>query len=100
MAGIVRVSLIDHLTSNELLSGRPHGFVSGRSCATNLLATLEDWTSILDFESSVDIYLDFSKAFHSVRHGVKLRALGLQSEVLAWIDGFLMDICQRVCVNG
>ena len=65
--------------------------MSGRSCVTNLLATLEDWTSILDFESSVDIYLDFSKAFHSVRHGVKLRALGLQSEVLAWIDGFLMD---------
>ena len=69
MAGIVRVSLIDHLNSNELLSGRQRGFVSERSCVTNLLATLEDWTSLLDSGSSVDaIYLDFSKAFDSFPH--------------------------------
>ena len=104
MEGIVRDSRIDHLNSNKLLSGRQHGFVSGRSCGTDLLATLDYRTSLLDSWSSVDaIYLDFSKAFDSVPHErlkVKLRALGVQGEGLAWIDDFLTNRCRRVCGNG
>ena len=100
IVGIVRDSLI----SNELLSGRQPGFVCGRSCVTNLLATLKDWTSLLDSGSSVEaIYQEFSKAFDSVpreRLKVKLRALGVQGERLAWTYDFLTNRCQRVCVIG
>ena len=112
MEGITRDSLIDYLTSNELLSGRQRGFVSGRSCVTNLLAFSEDWTPLLDSGSSGDvIYLDFSKAFDFVPHEclkVKLRALGVQGEVLALIVDFflptdvnmfvLTDNCLITCV--
>ena len=69
-----------------------------------MLATLEDWPSLLDSWSSVDAFcLEFSKAFDSVLHEllkVKLRAFRVQGEVRAWIDDFLPDRCQRVCVNG
>ena len=102
--GIVRDSLLDHLNSNKLLSGRQHGFVSGRSCGTDLLATLDYRTSLLDSGSSLNaIYLDCLQAFDTVPHErlkVKLRALGVQGEGLAWIDDFLTNRCRRVCGNG
>ncbi|CAL4073660.1 unnamed protein product, partial [Meganyctiphanes norvegica] len=66
---IVREQLFNHLKSNNLLSEEQHGFREGRSCPSNLLTTLEDWTSILEGGDCVDVaYLDFSKAFDLVSH--------------------------------
>ena len=45
---IVREHLLRHLTENNILSDKQHGFRQGRSCLTNLLDTLENWTKILD----------------------------------------------------
>ncbi|CAL4190637.1 unnamed protein product, partial [Meganyctiphanes norvegica] len=54
---------------NDLMSDKQHGFREGRSCLSNLLTTLEDWTSILDDGDCVDVaYLDFKKAFDLVSH--------------------------------
>jgi hypothetical protein len=40
-----------------------HGFIAGRSCTTNLLSTLNDWTRLLDKREPMDaLYLDFAKA--------------------------------------
>jgi len=40
-----------------------------RSTLTNLLVTVECWTSILEEGSGLDIiYLDFKKAFDTVSH--------------------------------
>jgi hypothetical protein len=104
MEGIVRDKVIEHLTENRLLSECQHGFVSGRSCTTNLIATLEDWTDMLDEGSAVDaIYLDFAKAFDSVPHERllgKLEALGIEGQILQWIRDFLIGRRQRVSVNG
>jgi len=41
--------------------------ITGRSCLTNLLETLESWTRILDNGFGIDvIYLDYRKAFDTV----------------------------------
>ena len=41
----------------------------GRSCLTNLLTALNDWTSALDNGNGTDIiFLDFQKAFDTVPH--------------------------------
>ena len=46
-----------------------HGFMKHRSCLTNLLECLEEWTKALDDGYGVDvIYLDYRKAFDSVPH--------------------------------
>ena len=48
MESIIRDEVIEHLMTNSLINDAQHGFVPGRSCITQLLTTLEDWTSVLD----------------------------------------------------
>ena len=48
-------------------------------------------------------YLDFAKAFDKVPHKrllLKLKANGLSGDVLAWIEDWLQDRSQRVCLAG
>jgi hypothetical protein len=46
-----------------------HGFRKGRSCVTQLIEVLDDWTEQLDNKNAIDtIYLDFQKAFDTVPH--------------------------------
>ena len=92
MESIIRDDIIQHLERNNLLSECQHGFVAGRSCTTNLLAVLEDWTACLDTGVPIDaIYLDFAKAFDSVPHArllSKLAAHGIKGNVLTWGASF------------
>ena len=48
MESIVRDNLMSHLTATALLSDNQHGFWPGRSCPTNLLTALDNWTRCLD----------------------------------------------------
>jgi hypothetical protein len=104
MESVMRDRIIDHLTVNHLLSDCQHGFIAGRSCTTNLLSTLNNWTRLLDERVPVDaLYLDFAKAFDSVPHERLLRkvnSLGIEGNVLQWIRNFLVGRRQRVSING
>ena len=104
MESIIRDELMHYLNENKYLSEYQHGFMSKRSCTTNLLATLDAWTEILDNGNPVDaIYLDFSKAFDCVPHMrlmEKLRSYGVCSKLFNWIKDFLVGRTQRVGVNG
>lgn len=48
MEKLVREVILDHLLSNNLITTHQHGFVPGRSCVTQLLEALDDWTGILE----------------------------------------------------
>ena len=104
MESIIRDELVQYLTENKYLSEYQHGFMSKRSCTTNLLATLDAWTEILDNGNPVDtIYLDFAKAFDSVPHirlMEKVKSYGVCSHLFNWIKDFLVGRTQRVGVNG
>ena len=104
MESIIRDELVQYLTENKYLSENQHGFMSKRSCTTNLLATLDAWTEILDNGNPVDtIYLDFAKAFDSVPHirlMEKVKSYGVCSQLFNWIKDFLEGRTQRVGVNG
>ena len=104
LESIVRERVIEHLNSNNLLSEEQHGFREGRSCLSNLLTTLEDWTSILDDKDCVDVaYLDFSKAFDLVSHKhllLKLKNYGINGQIGNWIKAFLENRKQRVVIRG
>ena len=64
MEAIIRDEIVSHLTDNKLINPSQHGFMSRRSCLTNLLEYLEVLTSLVDAGHSMDvIYLDFAKAF-------------------------------------
>ena len=104
LESLIRDQLFDHLESSEQLSDAQHGFRRKRSCTTQLLDTLDEWTDLLERGDPVDaIYLDFSKAFNSVPHQrllLKLRSCGVGGKLLTWIEAFLTGRQQRVTVNG
>ena len=104
LESLVRDQLMDHLSLTNQLNPAQHGFRPKRSCCTQLLETLDDWTRMLEEGNRVDaIYLDFSKAFNSVPHQrllLKLRSCGVGGKLLNWIAAFLMGRQQRVTVNG
>ncbi len=101
---IIKDEVIDHLKKHNLLYKHQHAFVGQRSCITQILEALDTWTSIIEEEDTVDsIYLDFAKAFDSVPHQrllTKIKALGIDGKVLAWLAAFLSNRRQCVHVNG
>ena len=104
MESLLRDSIVSHLAKHSLIHNTQHGFMSGRSCLTNLLEYLEELTKLMDTGKAVDIvYLDFAKAFNKVpirRLLSKCAGLGIQGELLAWIEEWLTGREQRVVLNG
>ena len=93
-----------HMETNNLFTQCQHGFRQHRSCVTQLLEVLNDFTNLIENKDSIDvIYLDFSKAFDTVPHLRlinKLEAYGIQGNMIKWIKHFLSDRKQRVKVNS
>ena len=104
MESIVRDRIVDMLNKNGFINKIQHGFVKSRSCLTNLLTVLEDWTKSLDEGEGLDvIYLDYRKAFDKVPHRkliFKLQSIGVPGGVVRWIESFLKDRRMKVSVGG
>ena len=90
--------------TNNVILPHQHGFTPGRSCSTQLLLAMNDWTKTLDDGHSVDIlYFDFAKAFDSVPHNrliSKLQGCGISGKLLAWVKNFLVGRKQKVVLNS
>jgi ribonuclease P/MRP protein subunit RPP40 len=104
MESLIRDKIVEHLERNNLIRPSQHGFMAGRSTATNLLVYMEALTKMMDESHAVDVlYLDFAKAFDKVPHQrllEKCRGLGLEGSVLEWIRVWLEGRKQRVVLNG
>ena len=69
MKSIIKEKMSTFLEAHDGISKEQHGFITGRSCLTILLETLEEWTAAFDEGYGIDvIYLDYKKAFDSVPH--------------------------------
>ena len=88
----------------SLIDSSQHGFITGRSCVTQLVEVLDYIGSQLDNGDQVDvIYLDMSKAFDKASHRKllrKLRDYGFSGKLLAWLESYLHDRMQRVTALG
>ena len=74
MERLVRNTIVEHMTSNNLFSESQHSFLKGKSCVTQLLEYLENITEAMDNGKDVDfIYLDFCKALDKIPHRRLLR---------------------------
>ena len=104
MESIMRDGVVDYLITNHLIKMSQHGFMSNRSCTTNLLEFLESVTRNFDEGKPMDIiYLDFSKAFDKVPHKrllCKMDALGIKGKLRNWVEAWLSDRKQRTVLNG
>ena len=87
----------------KLITDNQHGFMTGRSCTTNLIAFMNKLTETVDNGDSADVfYLDFAKAFDKVpkiRLLAKLEAKGIQGQILKWIEAWLTNRTQTVRVG-
>ena len=104
MESIIRDNMLLHLVKYALIKQSQHGFMSHKSCQTNLIEYLDTLTKLVDEGYCVDvIYLDFAKAFDKVPHRrllLKLEAHGVSGKVLQWIQSWLTARLQRVVLNG
>ena len=104
LESIMKKQMVKYIENNSLLKNTQHGFLSGRSCLTNLLEYLEYVTCKIDEKKPVDvIYLDFSKAFDKVPHArllMKLKNMGFETSITNWIKEWLSERTQRVVLNG
>ena len=103
LESIIRDIMQDFLENLCLYSPCQHGFRKNRSCTSQLLEVVEDFTSYLDNNETFDvIYLDFRKAFDSVPHKRllnKLKSYGITGKVHTWIESFLTNRTQKVIVG-
>ena len=103
MERLIRNAMIKHLVDNNLLNPNQHGFSPGKSCATNLLETLDIITDAMESRFDVVlVLLDFAKAFDKVSHSlllVKLKAYGFDQKICLWIEAFLSHRKQRVVLG-
>ena len=104
MEKFMKDAVLNHLIENNLLSRKQFGFISGRSTVTQLLNYFDKCAETISNGGVVDsIYFDFAKAFDTVpykRLSVKMKAYGIEGDVLVWIEDFLTEREQCVRVNG
>ena len=103
MEKIIKERVMKHLTDNDLLSKKQHGFMKGRSTVTQLLNFFDDCVEQVSNGFVVDtVYFDFSKAFDTVPHKRlmnKLQSYGISGHIQRWIKSFLTGRSQFVKVN-
>ena len=101
---LIRDCLMTHLMTEGLLHSDQHGFRPRKSCSSQLLEVLQDWSCSVEHGESVDVlYLDFRKAFDAVPHQRLLRKVesyGISGSLKRWIAAFLQDRSQQVVVRG
>ena len=72
-----------------------NGFITSKSCITNLIEYLDYVGTLLDRGGQIDVvYLDMSKAFDKVDHELlltKLRKLVFGSRLLHWLRSYLRN---------
>ena len=101
MEGLIREKLIDHLTSNNLISECQHGFISGRLCSTNLLAIMAE---ALEEGKLIDTWTMPRLLIQSPINVsyINCMVLGVQGKVLNWIlvPSFLYECTHAGSYHG
>ena len=104
LESFVKNSIQEYMETNKFFTDCQHGFRGKRSCVTQLLEAMNDFTNLIDNSNCIDvIYMDFAKAFDKVPHQRllnKMSAYGIEGNLLKWISSFLSERCQRVKVNN
>ena len=101
---VIKKKIMGHLIENNKLNKGQHGFVTGRSTQTQLLAHYNDiYETIMEGKRLDTIFLDFAKAFDKVDHEIlleKVRNHKIRGKLGKWIREFLKDRKFRVTANN
>ena len=101
---IIRKQVVVFMNRQDHLNNTQHGFRSGHSCLSALLDVFDDPMHMLGSDTTVDmIYLDFSKTFDMVDHGVllhKFKDLGITGKLGICFSQFLTNRTHYVRIPG
>ena len=96
--------LILYINRHDLLYEYQFGFQKGKSTHMTLITLIDKISEALDQgELVIGIFLDFSKAFDTVHHGILLKKLelyGVKDTALKWFDSYLINRLQYVTYNN
>ena len=96
--------LYNHLRDNNVLSSLQSGFIQGDSTVNQLTFLYNTFCQALDMGKEVRVvFCDIRKAFDRVWHAGllrKLKAAGVQGELLKWFTNYLAERKQRVILPG
>ena len=104
MERVLRSAIVGYLEFHMKLAANQHGSRAGRSTLSQLLLHYDEILTALENGQIMDVvYLDFSKAYDKVYHGIllhKLKKLGITGKVGRWIASLLRGRSQQVMVKG
>ena len=103
MERIIQEDLI--IRTSEFINPDLHGFLSNRSCSTNLITLTDNIVSNLYNDVGTDIiYFDFTKAFDTVNHNLLLNKLkdkfNINARLLKFFVNYLKNRRQRVTLEN
>lgn len=97
---IIKTRLLNFLEEHKILSSSQHGFLPSKSVDNAALQLTDVLLNSLENNQTVNaIFLDLSKAFQRVNHGLlihKLYNIGVRGNISAWFESYLHGRVQNV----
>ena len=96
--------MMEYLYSHKLLHPNSHAYRKGHNTTTALASMYDIWTRSVDAgQATAAIVLDMSAAFDIIDRKLllkKLSLMGFEENVVKWLDSYLSNRSQSVCING
>ncbi len=96
--------IISFLKRNKILYELQFGFREGHSTVHALLELLDRiYQQLDDNDSCIGVFLDLSKAFDTIDHGILLHKLyyyGFRGKIHDWFSSYLQNRRQYTCINN
>ena len=93
------------LRTLHILDSRQHGFLSLKSCSTNVVNFTDNVVMSINYTQTFStdvVYFDFSKAFDSVNHDLILKlknCYSIDDRLLKFLKNYLCDREHRVFIR-
>ncbi len=101
MVKLVYKRIILFLNKHKILYKSQFGFRHNHSTSMALIEIVDNILEDLEKGKYIaGIYIDFSKAFHTVDHQFKLENYGFRGQILIWLTSYLHNRQQYTVVNG